>query len=83
MNRVVENFGCNKIRRSANISRLCLFVVHCEAEIAKFGDISMIEKDVTEFEVTMDNTLVVYVLQSQRDLTNNLRHLVLRYLKSF
>ena len=83
MNRVVQNFGCNEIRRSANISRLCLFVVHCEPEIAKFGDISMIEKDVTEFEITMDNTLVVYVLQSQRDLTNNLRHLVLRYLKSF
>lgn len=81
MNGVVQNFGCNKIRRSANVPWLCFFVVHCEAEIAKFGDISMVEKDVTEFEVTMDNTLIVNVLQGQRDLTNNFCDLVLRYLK--
>ena len=72
MNGVVENFGRNEIRRSTNVSRLCFFVVHCETEIAKFGDISMVEKNVTEFEVTMDNALIVNVLQGQRDLTNNI-----------
>ena len=81
MNRFIDNFGCIKIRRSANISRLCLFavfVVNCEAETGKFGDIGIVDEYIAGLNVSMDNIVVVHVLQCQRDLTNDLRRLILR-----
>ena len=60
---VVQYFWCDEIRRSTNISWSSLFVIHCQSKITKFGNASLIKKNVPKFQIAMNDTFAVYILK--------------------
>ena len=63
---VVQYFWCDEIRRSTNISWSGLFVIHCQSKITKFGNTSLIKKDVSKFQIAMNNPFAVNILKGLR-----------------
>ena len=62
VDRVIEYFGRDEVRRATNIARFRLLVVHGEAKITKLGNSNMVEQYIAQFQIAMNDALVVDVL---------------------
>ena len=62
VDRIIEYFGCDEVRRATNVARFRLLVIHGEAKITELGNSDIVEQYIAQFQIAMNDALVVDVL---------------------
>ena len=74
VNLISQNLGRNEIGRSANVSRFRMRIVHRQAKVGQLGDAILRNENIAQFEIPVDDSPVVDILERVDDLKSNSRH---------